>query len=356
MTKKRKHSSPAQRNKPWCWYCDREFDDEKVLITHQKNKHFKCGHCHKKLNSAAGLVIHTAQIHKHTLTTYEASLSNFVRVPFAVEGHDSPEPEIFGMQGVPLEDLQRHYEGLPLVPFKKMRVSEGSLLPLLAAQKAAIPQDYQQVGYYPTSPQYAPPYGYYPSYPVPMQQAYYGQTASSVPLAPSYSMPMALPSSNINTNVTHGFGLMNEAVSMPLRSLSVSSLSSQTTASKTVSQSLNFDNVLIAASIDSLTGRSAPAMRLVYPHLETSVVPDLPLYNCSLCRKRNVPCYPPTKGCSDTRSYSTLLSMTNYLTTSYSQLHGRFLKDKSIVHCSGPLGFYRPSLEGSRFKLDKFRV
>lgn len=26
----------------FCYYCDREFDDEKVLIQHQKAKHFKC--------------------------------------------------------------------------------------------------------------------------------------------------------------------------------------------------------------------------------------------------------------------------------------------------------------------------
>ena len=55
---------------PLCRYCDREFEDEKVLITHQKAKHFKCIYCYKKLNSASGLVIHVAQIHKETMTTY----------------------------------------------------------------------------------------------------------------------------------------------------------------------------------------------------------------------------------------------------------------------------------------------
>ena len=51
-------------------YCDREFDDEKVLITHQKAKHFKCPRCNKKLNSPSGLVIHSAQIHKEHLEMY----------------------------------------------------------------------------------------------------------------------------------------------------------------------------------------------------------------------------------------------------------------------------------------------
>lgn len=64
MTKKKKKSQPLS----WCWYCDREFEDEKVLILHQKAKHFKCNHCGKKMNTAGGLVIHVAQVHKDTIT------------------------------------------------------------------------------------------------------------------------------------------------------------------------------------------------------------------------------------------------------------------------------------------------
>ncbi|RKO91168.1 hypothetical protein BDK51DRAFT_23791, partial [Blyttiomyces helicus] len=55
--------------KPWCWYCDREFEDEKVLINHQKARHFKCGTCSRKLNTAGGMVVHVLQVHKETLTT-----------------------------------------------------------------------------------------------------------------------------------------------------------------------------------------------------------------------------------------------------------------------------------------------
>lgn len=52
--------------KPWCWYCEREFEDDKgehelklesennpltkVLLQHQKSKHFKCQLCPRKLN------------------------------------------------------------------------------------------------------------------------------------------------------------------------------------------------------------------------------------------------------------------------------------------------------------------
>lgn len=43
------------------------------------------------------------------------------------------------MEGVPSEDLARHQRGEPIVSFKRLKVSEGGLLPLLAAQKASVP-------------------------------------------------------------------------------------------------------------------------------------------------------------------------------------------------------------------------
>jgi hypothetical protein len=68
--------------RPWCWYCEREFEDEKgpfdplslacmltskpcsVLMQHQKAKHFKCGLCPRRLNTAGGLAVHIQQVHK----------------------------------------------------------------------------------------------------------------------------------------------------------------------------------------------------------------------------------------------------------------------------------------------------
>ncbi|KAK5885108.1 hypothetical protein CesoFtcFv8_018854 [Champsocephalus esox] len=47
--------------KPWCWYCNRDVDDEKILIQHQKAKHFKCHICHKKRYTGPGLAIHCMQ-------------------------------------------------------------------------------------------------------------------------------------------------------------------------------------------------------------------------------------------------------------------------------------------------------
>ena len=41
-------------SRPWCYYCERDFDDLKILINHQKAKHFKCERCGRRLNTAGG--------------------------------------------------------------------------------------------------------------------------------------------------------------------------------------------------------------------------------------------------------------------------------------------------------------
>lgn len=66
MGKKKKRVS----SKVWCYYCDREFDDEKILVQHQKAKHFKCHVCHKKLSTAGGMAIHVLQVHKEAVNKY----------------------------------------------------------------------------------------------------------------------------------------------------------------------------------------------------------------------------------------------------------------------------------------------
>ncbi|GBG67955.1 hypothetical protein CBR_g1074 [Chara braunii] len=84
--------------KPWCYYCEREFDDEKILIQHQKAKHFKCHVCHKKLSTAGGMVVHVLQVHKE----------NVVKVPNSKPGRESTEIEIFGMEGIPPDVMEKH--------------------------------------------------------------------------------------------------------------------------------------------------------------------------------------------------------------------------------------------------------
>uniref|UniRef100_H0XP44 BED-type domain-containing protein n=2 Tax=Otolemur garnettii TaxID=30611 RepID=H0XP44_OTOGA len=81
--------------KPWCWYCNRDFDDEKILIQHQKAKHFKCRICHKKLYTGSGLAIHCMQVHKETIDA----------VPNAIPGRTDIELEIYGMEGIPEKDM-----------------------------------------------------------------------------------------------------------------------------------------------------------------------------------------------------------------------------------------------------------
>ncbi|KAK0518748.1 hypothetical protein OC834_007618 [Tilletia horrida] len=93
MGKKRKRQ-PA--NEAWCWYCDREFEDEKVLLQHQKAKHYRCPHCPRRLNTAGGLAVHITQVHK-----LEPD-----RLTNTLPGRDTFDVEIFGMTGIPERDLE----------------------------------------------------------------------------------------------------------------------------------------------------------------------------------------------------------------------------------------------------------
>ncbi|KPP67850.1 zinc finger protein 207-like, partial [Scleropages formosus] len=77
-------------------YCNRDFDDEKILIQHQKAKHFKCHICHKKLYTGPGLAIHCMQVHKETIDG----------VPNAIPGRTDIELEIYGMEGIPEKDME----------------------------------------------------------------------------------------------------------------------------------------------------------------------------------------------------------------------------------------------------------
>ncbi|KAL9940162.1 hypothetical protein V8E36_000867 [Tilletia maclaganii] len=92
MGKKRKRQAD---NEAWCWYCDREFEDEKVLLQHQKAKHYRCPHCPRRLNTAGGLAVHITQVHK-----LEPD-----RLTNTLPGRDTFDVEIFGMSGIPEKDL-----------------------------------------------------------------------------------------------------------------------------------------------------------------------------------------------------------------------------------------------------------
>ncbi|KAJ5929130.1 hypothetical protein N7454_006978 [Penicillium verhagenii] len=86
--------------RPWCYYCERDFDDLKILTLHQKAKHFKCDRCGRRLNTAGGLSVHMSQVHKEQLTEIENALPNRASLDY----------EIFGMEGIPEDVLQAHQQ------------------------------------------------------------------------------------------------------------------------------------------------------------------------------------------------------------------------------------------------------
>lgn len=66
--KKKKITRASLKLKVWCYYCDGEFADEKILVEHQKDNHFKCHVCHDQLPTAGAMAAHVHQLHKETVT------------------------------------------------------------------------------------------------------------------------------------------------------------------------------------------------------------------------------------------------------------------------------------------------
>ncbi|GJN87362.1 hypothetical protein Rhopal_000311-T1 [Rhodotorula paludigena] len=139
---KKKSKTKRIADMAWCWYCDRTFEDQRVLLAHQKAKHFRCPMCPRRLNTAGGLAVHLDQVHKVGTDKIENALP----------GRDSFDIEIYGMEGIPPPDLaawkKRTAEemGLPnpddLKP-KKPRYAQIALTPAearaqLAAHKALM--------------------------------------------------------------------------------------------------------------------------------------------------------------------------------------------------------------------------
>ncbi|KAJ2714615.1 hypothetical protein H4S00_005096 [Coemansia sp. D1744] len=163
--------------KPWCWYCEREFEDEKVLIQHQKARHFKCHLCSKRLNTANGMVIHVAQVHKETVRV----------VPNAMRGRETTEVDIFGSLGVPeadKADYEMRKRGVVEPEQKRARQGEGGQVDAdqlkwqLEQHRLAMQQQ-----------QYAPPGAVRP--PFGHAPPFGGPPAMYAPPRPP--MPMAMP-------------------------------------------------------------------------------------------------------------------------------------------------------------------
>jgi hypothetical protein len=62
MGRKSKPGGKADEQTPFCYYCDREFKDEAVLIDHQKAIHFKCRTCGKRMTTVEALRVHLSNV------------------------------------------------------------------------------------------------------------------------------------------------------------------------------------------------------------------------------------------------------------------------------------------------------
>ena len=54
--------------RPFCYYCEKEFEEETILLSHQKIRHFGCTLCKRTFSTANSMAAHMLQVHKETLT------------------------------------------------------------------------------------------------------------------------------------------------------------------------------------------------------------------------------------------------------------------------------------------------
>ncbi|ORY53704.1 hypothetical protein BCR33DRAFT_711057, partial [Rhizoclosmatium globosum] len=148
--------------KPWCWYCDRSFDDEKVLIDHQRAKHLKCNNCGKKMNTAGGLAVHCMQVHKETLIN-------------GIPGM----PAMPGMPGMPGMPPPPGFPPLPGAPFG---------FPPAPPAMGAVPPGWPP-GFAPPPAMGAVPPGWPPGFAPPPAPATAPQPAIEVPREDEYHPP-----------------------------------------------------------------------------------------------------------------------------------------------------------------------
>lgn len=169
LTMGRKKKKPI---KPWCWYCNREFDDDKILVQHQRAKHYKCPFCHKKLYSGPGLTVHCIQVHKEKLD----------RIPEALPNRNSVDIDIYGMQGVPEEDLREHE--------RAKRGDEGPSKSEPEAKSQQAAKSSRQTA--PLLPPASSAAGHM-AQPNPMQAGMFQQAMSMGVMPPGFLMPMGMP-------------------------------------------------------------------------------------------------------------------------------------------------------------------
>ncbi|GIX84704.1 BUB3-interacting and GLEBS motif-containing protein ZNF207 [Caerostris darwini] len=209
----RKKKKPS---KPWCWYCNREFDDEKILIQHQKAKHFKCHMCHKKLYTGPGLAIHCMQVHKE----------NIDKVPNALPTRNSIEIEIYGMEGIPEYDIKGHE--------KQKQGGSKDDADTGDENSNSAPETSKQ-NRHPPAPNVTTMPGMMPGMPMPgvmPGMAYCPPMPGHPSMGPIRPMPMDIPTSNINKGMPPGF----MPAGMPMVSIAPAQIMSQPTTMTTTVQ------------------------------------------------------------------------------------------------------------------------
>jgi len=125
MGRKSKKSGDVPPVKPTCFYCQRSFENEDVLVSHQKLLHFRCPDCGKKFGNAPGMGIHMKTMHNTELKA----------VPKAEPGRDDPTLHIVGTVGVPTEEEREESNRKRM----KLASSIDSLIDSVAAE-AVVPQ------------------------------------------------------------------------------------------------------------------------------------------------------------------------------------------------------------------------
>ncbi|XP_033107970.1 BUB3-interacting and GLEBS motif-containing protein ZNF207-like [Anneissia japonica] len=244
--------------KPWCWYCNRDFDDEKILIQHQKAKHFKCHICHKKLYTGPGLQIHCMQVHKE----------NIDKVPNAVPGRHDIEIEIYGMEGIPEADLKSHQEKVAGDEKKKEEKKNSqepstsqltipvSAMATMAKMPGMMPGPGMMAGMMP---------GQMPMPPMPPIPGMPGMPPFG--MMPGMSVPMMRPMPPMMPNMTPSMmpGMMRPPVMAPA-STTVSSTANESLVPPTISSTPSSSQAKPLFPSAAATTTSMPSTGLIGPH------------------------------------------------------------------------------------------
>ena len=84
-------SSKKVKKSVWCYFCNKSFELEDQLISHQKMIHWRCPRCNTVKSSSKVLMQHMSKVHKEILTS----------IPNALPGRENPNNDVFGMKGIP---------------------------------------------------------------------------------------------------------------------------------------------------------------------------------------------------------------------------------------------------------------